>query len=843
MKEGLTILNKIRVHELSKELGLNPKELLGVLISFGADVKNHMSLVDEQYVNQVRKTYASGSHTVAVKPTTIPMPPQIETPAASPNGANGEPVKKPVPATSQRDGMPKSAQDQTKQRAQTVPNAAVNAKLTDGAKPPVNKAPASVSAVTPIQASTFEKKPTKFMPTAPNKPNYAPEQRPKSAVPDRRPKYNQPSGAQANQKRQDGKPVQRNQVDAQRGSQRTVRPQIAGRRPMIRSKNGRTGHRFGGANAPRALQPVQRSLELPSLISVKDLAGAMALTVGEVIKKLMVLGVLATINQEIDYETAAVVAQEWGIEVRPAPSLEDKLRVNEVELADDPESQIPRPPVVTVMGHVDHGKTSLLDAIKETNITAQEAGGITQHIGAYQVELKGRKITFLDTPGHEAFTAMRARGAQVTDMAILVVAADDGVMPQTIEAINHAKAAGIPIIVAINKIDKAQANADRVKQQLTEYGLVTEDWGGDTIMVEVSALKRTGLDHLLEMIILVADLKDLKANPKRPARGTIIESQLDKGHGPMATVLVQNGTLELGDTIIAGAIVGRVRALINDKGKRLKKATPSTPVEVIGLDGLPVAGDELFAIKDDHLARQVADQRQQIKRESGLKKISPMTLDELFIRVKEGELKELKIIVKADVHGSAEALCQSLERVANEQVKVAVIHSGVGSITESDVTLASASNAIVIGFNVRPDAAAKRYADKEQVDIRLYRVIYNAIEDIQAALEGMLTPEYHEVVLGRAEVRNVFKVPKVGNIAGSYVIDGKITRNASVRVLRDHKVIYEGKIDSLKRFKDDAREVLSGFECGIGLERFNDIKESDLIEAFAMEEIKRETKK
>ncbi|MCL6614204.1 MAG: translation initiation factor IF-2, partial [Firmicutes bacterium] len=591
----------------------------------------------------------------------------------------------------------------------------------------------------------------------------------------------------------------------------------------------------------RAAAPAKRTLELPQIITVKELAGVMAMPVGEIIKKLMAMGVLATINQEIDYDTAAILAQEYGHEVRPAPSLEDKLK--QIEVVDPPEALLPRPPVVTVMGHVDHGKTSLLDAIRETNVTAQEAGGITQHIGAYQVEIKGRKITFLDTPGHEAFTAMRARGAQVTDIAVLVVAADDGVMPQTVEAINHAKAAGIPIVVAINKIDKSQANPERVKQELTEYGLVAEEWGGETVMVEVSALKRIGLDRLLEMVLLVADLRELRANPDRPAKGTIIEAELDKGRGPVATVLVQNGTLEVGDTVIAGAVVGRVRALVNDKGKRVRKAGPSTPVEVIGLDGLPMAGDELFAIKDEHLARQLADQRQQLKRESELRRLVPMTLNDLFNRVQEGELKELKVIVKADVHGSVEALRQSLERIANEQVKVVVIHGRVGAITESDVMLASASNAIIIGFNVRPDPAAKRAAEKERVEIKLYRIIYDAIDDIKAALEGMLTPEYREVVLGRAEVRAVFKVPKIGNVAGCYVHEGKIVRGGDARVLRDHVVVYEGKIDSLRRFKDDVREVQSGFECGIGLERFNDIKEGDVIEVYAMEEVKREAKK
>ena len=594
--------------------------------------------------------------------------------------------------------------------------------------------------------------------------------------------------------------------------------------------------------SPRMVKPLGpvtsvKSVQLPDSMTVKDFAQLIEVPTADVIKKLIGLGVMATINQEIDRDTMILIAQEYSIEATAAKTEEQKLQVEEIE--DDPESLIHRPPIVTILGHVDHGKTSLLDAIREANVTASEAGGITQHIGAYQVELNDRKITFLDTPGHEAFTAMRARGAQVTDIAVLVVAADDGVMPQTIEALNHAKDANVSIIVAINKIDKPGANPDRIKQDLTEYGLVAEEWGGDTIFVPVSAKKRIGIEHLLEMILLVADVKDLKANPNRPARGTIEEAFLDKGHGPVATVLVQTGTLEMGDSIIAGTAVGRVRALINDKGKRVKKGGPSTPLEVIGFNELPNAGDILHVITEDRMARELADKRSQFKREAELKRNQKITLDDLFTKIKEGEIKELKIIIKADVHGSVEAIRQSLERLSNNEVRVKVIHGGVGAIGEGDIMLAAASNAIVIGFNVRPDPIAKRTAEKENVDVRLYRIIYNIIEDVQKAMEGMLAPEYKEVVNGRAEIRMVYKVPKVGNIAGCYILEGKISRNNDIRLIRDNIVIFEGKIESLRRFKEDAREVAEGFECGIGIEKFSDIKEGDIIEAFSLEEIKR----
>ena len=572
---------------------------------------------------------------------------------------------------------------------------------------------------------------------------------------------------------------------------------------------------------------------------MKDLSERIGKPVSEIIKKLLLLGIIASINNELDYDTAQLVCSEFDVELelKLAETAEEALEAEDTE--DDEASLVKRPPVVTIMGHVDHGKTSLLDYIRKAHVTAGEAGGITQHIGAYTVTINGETITFLDTPGHEAFTAMRARGAQVTDIAILVVAADDGVMPQTIEAINHAKAANVPTIVAINKIDKNTANADRIKQELTEYGLVAEEWGGDTIMVPVSAITGEGVDTLLEMILLVAEMQNLRANPNRKARGAIIEAQLDKGRGPVATVLIKNGTLKIGDTIVAGTAYGHVRAMVNDRGERVKAAGPSEPVEVIGFNDVPSAGDTFSAVNDDRLSRQVAEERKDKLRAALIKNSSKASLDDLFSQISAGQTKELNLIIKADVQGSVEAVKQSLEKLSNDEVRVRAIHGGVGAITETDVMLASASNAIIIGFNVRHDNAVRDIAERENVDIRLYRVIYNAIEDVEKAMKGLLAPQYKETILGRAQVRQTFKVSGVGTIAGCYVTEGKIQRNATARLLRDNVVITEAKIDSLKRYKDDAREVGANFECGIGLERFNDIKEGDVIECFTMEEVER----
>ena len=573
-------------------------------------------------------------------------------------------------------------------------------------------------------------------------------------------------------------------------------------------------------------------------ISVKELSEKIGKPVVEIIKKLLLLGVVATINQDLDFETACLIALEYGITLEKIVQKDiEEVLFNEAD--DKPEDLKARPPVVTIMGHVDHGKTSLLDAIRQTNVIATEAGGITQHIGAYTVKIEGKKIVFLDTPGHEAFTSMRARGAKVTDIAVLVVAADDGVMPQTVEAIDHAKAANVIIIVAINKIDKPGANIDRVKQELTEHGLLSEDWGGDTICVPVSAKQKTGIENLLEMILLVAEMQELKANPSRKARGTVIEAKLDKSRGPVATVLIQNGTLNFGDYFVVGATCGRIRTMLDDKGKLVKKAGPSTPIEITGLTDVPDAGDIFAIVDDEKTARQISEKRKERHRLEHLQSNQRISLDELFSQIQAGKVKDLNIIVKADVQGSAEALKQSLERLSNEEVKIKTIHSGVGAITETDVMFASASNAIIIGFNVRPQPSALVLSEKDKVDIRLYRVIYNAIEDIEAAMKGMLDPEWKEVVIGHAEVRAIFKASSIGTIAGSYVTDGKINRNSEVRIVRDGVVTYEGKIASLKRFKDDVREVNAGFECGISIERFNDIKEGDIIESFIMEAVQR----
>jgi translation initiation factor IF-2 len=579
-------------------------------------------------------------------------------------------------------------------------------------------------------------------------------------------------------------------------------------------------------------------ITIPEFLTVKELAEKMKVNPTEIIKKLIAKGIMVTVNQQIDFENAAKIAEEYGFLV-DKEEVKDELEMLLEETPDDEKDLQPRPPIVTVMGHVDHGKTSLLDAIRNTNVTMKEMGGITQHIGASVVEINDKKIVFLDTPGHEAFTAMRARGASITDIVVLVVAADDGVMPQTVEAINHVKAANVPMIVAINKIDLPTANPDRVKTELSELGLVPEEWGGNTICVPVSAKKNIGIDNLLEMILLVAEMEDLKANPNKPARGTIIEAKLEKGKGPVATVIVQNGTLQIGDAILAGTVYGKVRAMLDDKGRRIKKAGPSMPVEVLGFSEVPEAGDKLIVVEDEKKARELAERRKELQKEMELKRKQKVSLEDLFSQIQEGSVKELNIIIKADVQGSVEALKKSIEDLSNEEVRIKVIHGAVGAITETDVMLASASNAIIIGFNVRPETNAKNLAEKEKVDIKLYRIIYEAIEDIKAAMKGLLEPKYKEVELGRAEVRAVFRVPGVGNVAGCYVLSGKILRNSDIRVVRDGIVVYEGKIASLKRFKDDVREVQQGFECGIGIDRFNDIKEGDIIEAYQMEEIPR----
>ena len=578
----------------------------------------------------------------------------------------------------------------------------------------------------------------------------------------------------------------------------------------------------------------QLRVRIPDVITVGELATRLKVTATEVIKKLMMLGVMATINEEIDFDTASLVAEELGakVEHEVIVTIEDRL----IDEDDDAEDTEERCPVVCVMGHVDHGKTSILDRIRNAHVTAGEAGGITQHIGAYQVRYEGKDITFLDTPGHEAFTAMRARGANITDIAILVVAADDGIMPQTVESINHAKAAGITVIVAINKMDKEGANPDRIKEELTKYGMVCEEWGGDVICVPVSAKTGEGIDDLLENILLVAETSELKANPDRRAKGTVVEARLDKGRGPIATLLVQNGTLHVGDVIIAGTAVGRVRVMTNDKGQAVESAGPSVPVEITGLAEVPEAGDTFNAVEDERLARELVEQRKHEAKQAKFNEYQKVTLDNLFSQIEQGEMKELSLIVKADVQGSVEAVTQSLEKLSNDEVRVRVIHGGVGGIKESDVMLASASNAIIIGFNVRPDQTAEEIAARDKVDIRTYRVIYDAIEEIETAMKGMLAPKFREVVMGRIEVRQVYKISNVGAVAGAYVLNGKVTRQCEIRVVRDGIVIAEDKMSSLKRFKDDVKEVGESYECGITLEKFRDFKEGDIFEAFIMEE-------
>ncbi|RED66072.1 translation initiation factor IF-2 [Cohnella lupini] len=647
-----------------------------------------------------------------------------------------------------------------------------------------------------------------------------------------------------------GRPGEKGRSDSDFNRGPNGGPGAAGKRKETNSRfddrgNFRSAKGKGGKNARKSNQPPREKIDnTPKKVIVRgnmtvgELAKLLHKDASEVIKKLLLMGVMATINQDLDLDTVLLVVSEYGVEVEVKIVVED-TQFETIEENDDPDALISRPPVVTIMGHVDHGKTTLLDAIRETKVASGEAGGITQHIGAYQVEINHKKITFLDTPGHEAFTTMRARGAQVTDITILVVAADDGVMPQTVEAIAHAKAANVPIIVAVNKIDKPGANPDKVKQELTEYGLVQEEWGGDTIFVEVSAKQRTNLDGLLEMILLVAEMNDYKANSDKRARGTVMEAELDKGKGPVARILVQNGTLKVGDAFVAGDCFGRIRAMTNDRGRRIKEAGPSTPVEITGLTEVPQAGDPFMVFEDERKAREIADKRSIKTRQSQVKANQTVTLEDLFSKIKEGDIKELNVILKADVQGSLEALKGSLEKIEIEGVRVRTIYSGVGGITESDILLASASSAIVVGFNVRPEPRAQGIAEQEKVDVRLHSIIYKVIEEIEHAMKGMLDPIFKERVTGHAEVRETFKVTKVGTIAGCMITDGKIARNAEARLTRGGVVVYTGKIDSLKRFKDDAKEVSEGYECGITLDKFNDLRQGDIIEAFVMESVER----
>ena len=847
-------MGKHRIYEIAKELGKSNQEVIDVLAKNNIQVKS-LSTVDDAAKEMVVRAFAKKPVQPEKKPAPQQQKVQNNAPKAVPakNDANKASAQKQIKVQVQNQPKPveknKPQQDNKPKNAGNKPapahneqrnqNQVKNNNNQNNQNHKKNNQPMQQHGKGNLQQGQQGKN---------NKQNRP--QRPQGGI------FIGPKGQQSGQGSQQNRSAagqQQSRFENQnRGSQlggkqqfnkkRNEKPQIKGQYASRDSRNMHSRDHMmkkrPGSSKPQqsAVQaPVVRPsrVEVGESINVKDFANLIKREVNEVIKALFMLGVMVTINQDIDFETAELVGTEFDVEVVPLPPEEDPTEIPEVE--DDPAKRVPRPPVITVMGHVDHGKTSLLDAIRKSNVTSREAGGITQHIGAYQVNYQGKKIVFLDTPGHEAFTAMRARGAQVTDVAILVVAADDGVMPQTIEAINHAKAAKVPIIVAINKMDRPGANPDHVKQQLAEHELIPEDWGGDTIMVPVSAHQKTGIPELLEMILLVAEMQELKANPNLPAHGTIIEAQLDKGRGPVATVLVQRGTLSIGDTVIAGTAYGKVRAMINDRGEKVKKALPSTPVEVLGLNEVPMAGDILDST-DEKTARSVAEKRLAKRRSEEMQQNAKVSLDDIFQRIQEGELKELNIVVKADVQGTIEALKSSLSNIKNDEVKVVVVHSGVGSITESDVMLASAANALIIGFNVRPDANARKAAETEKVDVRTYRVIYDAINDVEAAIKGMLAPKFKEVIQGRVEVRQLITISKL-LIAGCYVLEGKVTNSSKVRVVRDGIVVHEVEIDSLRRFKDDVKEVVAGFECGITLDKFRDIKEGDIFEVYSMEEV------
>jgi translation initiation factor IF-2 len=830
-------MSKYRIYELAKDFNTTSKVIIDILNRNNMEAKNHMSSVDDDAKNVITRTFA---HKIASTPTTgtsnIETKPKIQehqpsTQIARPAGSDvrqqpfvnrGEqrPVSNQHP---QRPWQNQSNQNRPQQNQQRP----VQQSSQNQPRP----------AQTPYQNQQRPGQQNSYNSQRPTQPSFPNQQRPVQ----QNPQSLQPRNAGTQHPPVQSRPA----APPNRFQQNNNRPANNNNNSQRNQSGGNFNKRpqqnrgFQPRNAAPTVKvepPKPKSVKLGESITVKELASKLCRDVGEVIKKLMMLGVMATINQDLDFETASLLATEFGVAVQELPPEEDPTEIAEIE--DDPTSLVLRPPVVTVMGHVDHGKTSLLDSIRQTHVTSQEAGGITQHIGAYKVTCQGKKIVFLDTPGHEAFTAMRARGAQVTDIAILVVAADDGVMPQTIEAINHAKSANVPIIVAINKMDRPGANPDRIKQQLSDYGLVAEDWGGDAIMVPVSAQKKTGINELLEMVLLVAEMQEIKANPNRQAFGTIIEAKLDKGRGPVATVLVQKGTLHIGDTIIAGIAYGKVRAMVNDRGEKVKKAEPSTPVEVLGLADVPQAGDVLVAV-DEKIARAVAEKRIAKRRTDELMQSQKVSLDDLFKQIQDGNIQDLNIVIKADVQGSVEALRQSLLALNanNKEVRVNIVHAGVGAINESDVMLASAANALIIGFNVRPDGNARKAGESEKIDIRLYRVIYEALHDVEAAMTGMLAPEYKEVIQGRVEIRQLFTISKVV-IAGAYVLEGKILNSSKVRVIRNGIVIHEGELESLRRFKDDVKEVAAGYECGITIDKFRDIKEGDTIEAFTMEEIK-----
>ena len=797
-------MGKIRIYELAKELRQDSKTIITELKKMDVAASNHMSTIDQADADKIRTHFANGS-----KPAEEKRQPKKEQPAKQDKQQLAQKQEK--PAEQKRDQSKKGPRDHGKRE-----NVKHDAPKHDGQN---------------------QKKSGGERHAAPAKKQKADGGHHAAAA--AHPEQGKPQSRRNKQKPQK-KDYASHEEEFNNSSSKKSRGDRDNRNHFGKSGKGKNKKNKKGQAPQKEVHEfteVQHHVVVEGTITVQELAKQLGKKASEVIMKLMSMGMMATMNQELDFETAEIITEEYGATIELKATMEENL-LSENEEEDRPEDLVTRPPVVTIMGHVDHGKTSLLDAIRNTSVTETEAGGITQHIGAYRVNLNGQMITFLDTPGHAAFTSMRARGAMATDIAVLVVAADDGIMPQTIEAINHAKAAGVSVIVAINKMDKPDASPDRVLQQLTEYDLVPEEWGGDVICVPVSAKTHMGIDKLLESILLVAEMLELKANPNRAAKGIVIEAKLDKGRGPVATLLVQNGTLRTGDIVVAGTTVGRVRVMTNERGKKLEEAGPSVPVEVMGLDEVPTGGDKFDAVSDEKLARELVEQRKHEQKEEQFKQFQKVTLDNLFSSINEGELKELNIIVKADVQGSVEAVRQSLEKLSNDEVKVKVIHGGVGAVSESDVMLAAASNAIIVGFNVRPDSVAESIAERDGVDMRMYRIIYDCIEEISDAIKGMLAPKYREVTLGKAEVRNVFKLSSAGMIAGSYVLDGKITRNSQIRVVRDGIVVSEDSIASLKRFKDDVKEVQSGYECGIGLEKFNDIKEGDILEAFVMEEYK-----
>ncbi|MBE6935873.1 MAG: translation initiation factor IF-2 [Ruminococcaceae bacterium] len=852
----LSTIIKYRIHELAKDFGVPSKVINDILAEYGTIPKNHMQILTDEELNFIFERLTRENQTTDINAALMA---QLK---------RREPEKKPEPKAAPE--APKAEKPQEKKAEKPAEKPAPKA---EPAKP-VEKAPEAKQE--PQKNQNNNQRPAAGSSRQSRFENAAPLQQRQPKRDQKKPQQ-QESRPQQNvlvQNVQDDSPAVAVVSDAPKSAQkqryvdtrgssvnldrydervdslvpdRAQNNMQSSKQKLTKKNNDRRS--FGSKRRNEEQEKLKRlqqevakakplKVMIPDEIAVGELASRLKKTASDVIKQLMKLGVMASISQFIDFDTASLVAMELGAEVEREVivTIEDRL----IDRTEDSEDQlVPRSPVVVVMGHVDHGKTSLLDAIRKTNVAAGEAGGITQHIGAYRVKLDDREITFIDTPGHAAFTEMRARGANITDVVILIVAADDGIMPQTVEAISHAKAAGVPIVVAVNKIDRPNAQPDRVLQQLTEYELVPEEWGGETIVCKISALLGEGIDNLLEMVLLTADMQELKANPDRPASGTVIEARLDRGRGPVATVLVQNGTLHQGDTIIAGKSVGHVRVMTDDRGRRIKDAEPSVPVEIIGLGDVPEAGDEFFAVADERMARELVEQRIAEDKEAQARAIQRVSLDTLFSHIKEGEMKDLNLIVKADVRGTSEAVAASLEKLTNEEVRVRVIHTAVGAINESDVMLANASNAIIIGFNVRPSAEVVDSAKRQNVDIRLYRVIYDCLEEIEAAMKGMLAPKFRENVLGHVEVRQTFKVSGVGTIAGCYVQNGKIVRSCKVRLVRDGVIIHEGELASLKRFKDDAREVAAGYECGCSIEKYNDIKVGDIIESFVMEEIAR----